>query len=494
MKRLLVTVHRWLGVVFCLLFLLWFPSGIGMMYWDYPGITDRDRQERSPNLDPSTIRLAADAAWATLGLNDPPSSVVLGSYAGRPVYRFTDSEGENVVYADTGEQQIDVTPGLMLKVAAEWAGQLPDAATVERVDAVDQWTLQVPFAELQPLWRYAWRLGDQVYVSAITGEVVQYTTTAGRIGAYLGPIPHWLYFTPLRKHGAAWSRVVIWTSALATLTALLGVAIGTWMLSPRRRYRIDGLPARVPYQGQKRWHMVLGLCFGVAAVTWGFSGMLSMDPFPAQGGAGTRVSAAAVSRALRGAPDLAAFGDRTPGQALSLVGALPAKEMELLTLAGEPAYIVTLADGSTRIVPVHGRPRDETNHERIADVVSAAVQPVGIAAFEATDRYDAYYLDRRGELPLPVLRVRLNDGDDTRYYIDPRTAEIVGGYSSRRWVTRWLYHALHSFDFPWLYAARPLWDAVVITFMLGGTALSVTSVILAWRLLVRSGRAEASAH
>ena len=52
-------------------------------------------------------------------------------------------------------------------------------------------------------------------------------------------------------------------------------------------------------------------------------------------------------------------------------------------------------------------------------------------------------------------------------------------------MSRWLYHGLHSLDFPWLYNHRPLWDIVVITFMLGGTALCVTSLILAWRVLGR---------
>jgi hypothetical protein len=50
-------------------------------------------------------------------------------------------------------------------------------------------------------------------------------------------------------------------------------------------------------------------------------------------------------------------------------------------------------------------------------------------------------------------------------------------------MSRWLYHGLHSLDFPWLYDHRPLWDIVVISFMLGGTALCVTSLILAWRVI-----------
>src|SRR4029078_1447713 len=87
--------------------------------------------------------------------------------------------------------------------------------------------------------------------------------------------------------------------------------------------------------------------------------------------------------------------------------------------------------------------------------------------------------------PLPVMLVRLGDGDHTRYYIDLKTARVVGSYSSRTRISRWLYHGLHSLDFPWLYDYRPLWDVVVITFMLGGTALGVTSLILAWRVLGR---------
>ena len=99
------------------------------------------------------------------------------------------------------------------------------------------------------------------------------------------------------------------------------------------------------------------------------------------------------------------------------------------------------------------------------------------------DQYDAYYLDRRRERPLPVILARVNDDEQTRFYIDPRTARVAGSYSTRSWMSRWLYHGLHSLDFPWLYNHRPLWDIVVITFMLGGTALCVTSLILAWRVI-----------
>ena len=68
LKRSVIVLHRWLGVALCLLFLLWFPSGIGMMYWDYPGISERDRLARSPVIDGSKVALSPVEAYPTLGI------------------------------------------------------------------------------------------------------------------------------------------------------------------------------------------------------------------------------------------------------------------------------------------------------------------------------------------------------------------------------------------------------------------------------------------
>ncbi len=88
-----------------------------------------------------------------------------------------------------------------------------------------------------------------------------------------------------------------------------------------------------------------------------------------------------------------------------------------------------------------------------------------------------------------MILARYTDAQQTRIYIDPKTARIASGYQSGDWMDRWLYHGLHSLNFPWLYNHRPLWDIVVISFMIGGTTLCVTSLILAWRVLGRKLRA-----
>src|SRR5712691_3801732 len=96
LKRSAIFVHRWLGVALCVVFLIWFPSGIGMMYWDYPSVSAADRLQRMPALDPSKVRLSPEQAYATIDSGPLPTPVRLNSFDGRPVYRFGD---EAIVYA-----------------------------------------------------------------------------------------------------------------------------------------------------------------------------------------------------------------------------------------------------------------------------------------------------------------------------------------------------------------------------------------------------------
>ena len=162
------------------------------------------------------------------------------------------------------------------------------------------------------------------------------------------------------------------------------------------------------------------------------------------------------------------------------------RELELASFAGEPVYLATLAGGDTRVVPMDGEPRAGFDQQRITDAVAAATQAKGGASFSVIDQYDRYYLDRRRKRPLPVIVAQVHDAESTRYYIDPRTARVVGSYSAKGWTARWLYHGLHSLDFPWLYNHRPAWDVVVIALMVAGIALSVTSIVLAWRVVTRT--------
>jgi len=488
-KRALIFIHRWMGVFFCLLFLSWFASGIVMMYWQYPQVSAADRLSRAPALDASQIHLSPAQAYARLEIDSPPTGAQLVSFDGRPAYRFRVGLGDVfTVYADDGRMQEDFPPDLTLRIASAWAGQPPSAAKEEDNTEPDQWTVSEEFADLRPLRKYSWPDGQQVYVSTLTGDVVQYTTRGSRLAAYFGAIPHWLYFTPLRKHGQPWSRVVIWASGLGTVAALLGITVGLWMYSPSRSYRRAGAPASFPYHGQKRWHAILGLFFGLFACTWAFSGMLSMDPFPKLQEGASEGPDARLAAALRKMPPLEVFAAKPPqavvAEAKSVFGSA-VKQLELTSCAGEPAYLALLETNDTRVIPVLGRPTVEFDRDRMIAALERAARPLAITRVRLVTEYESYYLDRDNQLPLPVIFVELNDEARSAYYIDPKTARIVQSYNSNSRWNRWFYHGLHSLNLPWLYKHRPAWDIAVILLLLGGGSLSVTALTLAWKVLWR---------
>ena len=511
LKRFLIVVHRWLGVALSVVFLIWFVSGIVMMYWSFPDISAQDRLQRAPALDAARITVSPEQAFAASNRDPSTAHLRLTSFDGRPVYRFDRGKGREgaghrddtaLIYADDGTVQQHVDAAMIDRAAAAWAGRPLNEASKQAIEEVDQWTVG-RLRTVRPLFKYSWPDGQQVYVNGNTAEVVQYTTTASRFWAYLGAIPHWFYFTPLRKHQPAWSFFVIWTSFFGTITALMGVVIIIWMYSPKKRYRHAGAPTSIPYLGWKRWHAMTGLFFGVITMTWAFSCLLSMGPFPAMdrltdltvpapaegiGGVGRgHAGGADVANALRGAQavPLSAYAERSPRDAIAAVQGFDAKELEFTSFAGAPLYLVTNRRGDTRLIPLHGDPMTTLEPEDVMRVVHNAAGST-LADLRIIEEYDAYYLDRRRERPLPVIYARLNDAVGTRYYIDPKTAAIAGEYSARSWVNRWLYHGLHSLDLPWLYNHRPLWDIVVISLMLGGTALCGTALVLTWRVLVRN--------
>jgi hypothetical protein len=323
--------------------------------------------------------------------------------------------------------------------------------------------------------------------------VVQYTTLGSRIGAHLGPIPHWLYYTPLRVQQKLWTNIVIWTSGIGTVMALMGLIVGISLYSPSKQYHFEGAPTTIPYTGQKRLHMILGLFFGILACTWAFSGMLSMDPFPVRtnrgpsGGGRGASPTGRIQAALRADRfQMSDYAEKSPQAALMQMGGLKVKQLDFTSFDGKPLYQAALSSHETRIIPIHGDPSAEFDKDRVFEMVANAARPVDVAEKRVLTQYDAYYLDRHGDRPLPVLFVRLSDPEATQLYIDQRTGRLVGEHSKNSsWVTRWLYHGLHSMDFPWLYNHRPAWDIVVLTSMFGGLSLCVTSIIMGWQLLRR---------
>lgn len=159
------------------------------------------------------------------------------------------------------------------------------------------------------------------------------------------------------------------------------------------------------------------------------------------------------------------------------------KEIEITRFRGR--YFASAAEGIVSFDEPQFGARDQLPADKMVGAANAAMPGVAIDGMMWLDQYDSYYYDRTGDLSLPVLRVRYTDPQRTWLYFDPRHGVIARKEERLTRLNRWLYHGLHSLDFPFLYYRRPMWDVVVIVLSLGGIVLSITTISASWRRLKR---------
>ncbi|MBM3797489.1 MAG: hypothetical protein FJW31_26340 [Acidobacteria bacterium] len=102
--------HRWLGIATCVLFLLWYVSGIVMIYARMPTLDTAERLKRLPELAAARITVSPTAAWQATAEAGTWRQTVLTTIAKRPAYRFLTAKGDRIVsYADRPQAQRSFT-------------------------------------------------------------------------------------------------------------------------------------------------------------------------------------------------------------------------------------------------------------------------------------------------------------------------------------------------------------------------------------------------
>jgi uncharacterized iron-regulated membrane protein len=118
----------------------------------------------------------------------------------------------------------------------------------------------------------------------------------------------------------------------------------------------------------------------------------------------------------------------------------------------------------------------------LAEAAKRIAGDVEIAEQALISEEDAYYFQESERFILPVYRVVvLKDDESTRYYIDPQSGALLQRSDvTARWY-RWLFGGLHRIDFTDWMRARPAWDIIKLTLLIGGLALTATGFYLALR-------------
>jgi len=477
-KRWLYIVHRWIGIFSCLLFAIWFLSGLVMIYVPFPALTAQERLAGPEQIDWPRVAVQPAAALVAADITSP-KAMALEMRDGAPVWRIDPWDGpQRTVAASTHGPLKSVDAAMARRIASRFGRSPVDE--LERIDR-DQWTVAGGFDRYRPLWKASLRdtAGVVLYVSSTTGAVVQNTNRRERFWNWLGSVPHWIYPTVLRQDNAAWRQVVMWVSGPCIAAAVTGIWIGLLRTRiGRRRYRGGRI---TPYRGWMWWHHVAGLAGGLALLAWIFSGWLSVDP-------GRLFASPGIGGLERAAYAGVAGQPRVAMEKLAPL-ARGAKQVKLTWNAARPLLTIERPDqpatnlDATTLTPFRTSERA---------ILAAAARLVPGAHIRRVDRLsvpDAYWYEV-GSLPiLPVLRVKYDDPAGTWVHIDPATGAILGDTHRRGRIYRWLFDLLHKWDLNGLTLNRPAWDILLWALSLLGLITSVSGIWIGWIRLTQPRRA-----
>ena len=478
--RFLFALHRWMGVTLGLLMLLWCLTGVVMIWQPYPSTTLGDRDYRVEGLAP--IRAPDVATLPDLPAGAKLQAARIEMLLGRPVIALSWSEGKEArggLYDLASGARIEaISEAEALDVARTYLARhkLAGKPEISRLTERDEFVVAGYFNAQRPFYEVALNDPEQsvLYVSAKTGGVAQLTTAASRFWSWLGPIPHWLYFTQLRRDTGLWTQVIIWTSLAGCFLTVLGLFVG---IRQFRRRRSTGRRDS-PYRGAKFLHHMAGLVFGVLVLTFAFSGFASMQPWgwlesgPAAGEASSRYAGEPLTWAeAQPAFEAQLVALRTISRERSLVS--------FTELEGRPWFIWQGADGSRRRFDAEGQPSPFGDTAR----AQAGLALAGAAAkVDVMTTGDDYYYPGASSSDLPVVRVIAED--DTRFYLDPDTGVVRFIADDGAKGFRWWHMALHTFDV----LASPVREIVILLVMLGVSAVCGLGAWLGLKKLARGGR------
>ncbi len=485
-KRWTYLLHRWLGIGGCLLMLLWFVSGMVMLFIGYPKLTPGERLAALPVLEGARVLqglpVLPDAVQAE------PESVALTTLRGEPAYVVRSGANVGAWSAVTSHALLPVsTQRAELSAAAFAAG--PAFPGAVRVDE-DRWTHSRGLDAHRPLYKVevGGHQPGSLYVSSRTGEVVLDAPYHQQRWNYVGAWLHWLYFLRMQSVDPVWTWVVIVLSALCTVAAISGIVVGVWRWRFRGSYRSG---AKTPYvEPWMRWHHLVGLMACAFVFTWIFSGLMSMNPLQVFSTTAGAVDAARY-RGATVALDTAVAQPQALLAAASKEGFAPV-EIQWRRIGGELFAVLLDGQGGTRIVS------QAEGQLRVAQTLPTAwlqqhaqeMSSAPLRGFSILRTPDAYFYPRAPEAMngaavrrFPVAVADFGDAHATRVYFDLATGDPLLTLGHRERVGRWLFYFLHSWDLPGMLRQGNTRLGVLLLLSMAGAGLCATGVVIGYRRL-----------
>jgi len=466
------------------MFVIWFLSGFVLIFAGFPHAS---REERFLHLS-SLSKADFDSIQAP---RDFKGRVELEKMNGNPVYRVYTSRKAQKVYDARNLQALGKTSEQDAILLAQDFTE-SKLASVQKIEKLDQW---MPWSYYRPLLPfYKCQMADdehtRIYVSEVSGSIVQETTRTSRWLGRIGAIPHWIYFKSLRLNVTLWSTVVAWISGFGVLVSLTGLIAG--LIRLRKRRKLEKWSQFTPFKKfWHKWHHITGFFFGLFVFTFILSGLVSVTDIPQW-----MVPQHAKKSVKRIWNQKLELDQHVNADFTELWKAInngrPIRKVVFKMVHNLPAYWVycnhyekpdVYISGENGIISKQKYSKDEI------DNWCKQVLPKAKYDLKNQDEFDAYY-QKSGmwERPLPVWQMNLDDRDNTRMYINPKTGEVVKSFTNNGRWRRWLYRSLHTLDFPFLKQHDWLRKILLLFLSLGGTVVSISGLVLGVKWMARKSK------
>jgi uncharacterized iron-regulated membrane protein len=467
----IIQIHKLSGSLLSLMFVVWFISGIVLIFEGFPHAS---REERF-------LHLSAFESDQFQNIQ-APSSLFKGKlafelYHGKPVYRVYAGKKAQKVYDAKSLEPIDHFSIADAKDICTSFKGFP-VERIEEEKELDQW---VPWSYYKPLLPfYKCYVSDPshtvLYISKKSGEIIQETNRKSRWMGRIGAIPHWIYFKQLRTRISKWRLVVIILASLGLVISLSGIYAGVIRKKSAKLNRLT------PYKKfWYKWHHLVGFFFGFFVFTFVLSGLISVTSIP-DWMVGVK-SSEEIQIQWDQKLDITQFKNTSPQE---IYHALRIKEdvrkIEWHIVLNQPQFWVFYENyqipevyvlRNEQIVPLQPY--------SINDIQLQAKKIIGDLPFaiHKQEGYDYYYSSSAMlYMPLPAYKIEVGDTSGTWLYINPTNGDLVKSMTKNTRLRRWLYRFLHTFDSPFLKKHESLRKSILLILSLAGLVVSISGLVL----------------
>lgn len=475
------TIHRILGTLLSILFLIWFLSAFVMMYHSFPRITTEKIKQKYEEIKEPLPPI--DSVLSRINANEKISQITLKREYGYTVFNIKTDKEEYFLPANQEEKAPEITEKYLHTVAHKWCKS--PILKVDTLNELDQWIPHGQIKKELPVYKFSFDDSEkhELYLSSKSGKPLQFTTADARLWAWLGAIPHWVYFTQLRQHQTLWIGFIIGSCLLGCFMLISGFWIGLRTLKQARKKRKTFSPYRKKWY---HWHYLTGMVFGITVFTFCFSGMMSIVQIP-QWISKTTLSQDPILT-LNAQPLLI---DRTTDYREILNQYKDVREIEWKRLgnlsyfavrSGKDKYYLNAKDKN--LTPIRVYASDAENIVR-------SIHPNDRLTVTFLKHFETYYRDMsrmyKDKELLPVWKVEVENPEASCYYINPVSGDVKYVNRADR-IKYWTYTALHRLRIQGLNSSPQLRKTILWILLLGGTAVSLSGVVLGVNYIRRKSR------